>query len=82
MFGSVCDDLVHEGEGFDGCALDYIDDDAAYDSFEFLGVGEGLDDAAGYGAPEGVADNDYVLFWVALHEFFEDLDGLGLEGFD
>ena len=47
MFGSVGNDLVHEGKGLNGGSFNHIDDNAAANPLQFLNIGESFNNSAG-----------------------------------
>lgn len=66
MFGPICDDLIHEGECFDGSSFDNIDDDASDNPLQLFQVGQSIDNPAGDGSSEGVSHHHHVLFRETL----------------
>ena len=80
MVGPVGDDLVHEGQGLEGCSLHHIDHHATYHSLKLLHFRQGFHHSTGDRSSERVAYYHYVFIGEALHQVLEGLYRLGLKG--
>ena len=42
MFGSISDDLIHEGQSLNGSSFHHIDNYAPHDTLQFLQIGQSI----------------------------------------
>jgi hypothetical protein len=52
VFGSISDDLIHEGQSLNGSSFHHIDNYAPHDTLQFLQIGQSIHHSASDRATE------------------------------